>query len=148
MEEVNYYGVSLVTRKLRKHRYSFKQTQQNTISDEMLADLIEDSIPAPDVKKKKAKKDERKEKFQKSKKVKKPKFSIFEEVVQEETLEEKVAKLVNGDGYYDPLLPLDYGQEGIYKTKVNRKMLYTVAFLIGIAIISIASLVFVFTKLF
>lgn len=84
-----------------------------------------------------------KEQFQKSEKVKKKsqKFSIFEPVEKQETLDEKIKGALNEDGYYDIIPPADNGMSTKTKKKHDMKQVGLIAALVVVATLLIASLI-------
>lgn len=84
-----------------------------------------------------------KEQFQKSEKVKKKsqKFSIFEPVEKQETVEEKIKGVLNEDGYYDVIPPADNGMSSKPKKKRDMKQIGLIAALVVVATLLIASLI-------
>lgn len=81
--------------------------------------------------------------FQKSEKVKKKSkhFSLFEPVIQEESIEEKIKQVLNEDGYYNVIPPAEDGKNTKLKKERNIKQLALIGALILVATIILGALI-------
>lgn len=81
--------------------------------------------------------------FQKSEKVKKASrhFSLFEPVVQEESIEDKIKQVLNEDGYYNVMSPVEDGKNTKLKKERNIKQLALIGALILVATVILGALI-------
>lgn len=93
-------------------------------------------------------KDQLKEKGKGSLKPVKKKFSLYNEVIDEEKVKlEKIDRMINQDGYYDAIPTIDESNKVVVKKKSNKKM-SLVAALLGAAVITIIIMVAIVASFF